>query len=461
MYQGAINNAQKVIESQRDFFQTQTTKDINFRLENLKKLKKAILKYEPKLNESLKKDLNKSPFEAYVTEIGFVLEEISHHIHHLKQWVKPTKIRTDLVNFYSRSYILHEPYGVVLIMSPWNYPFQLLFDPLVGAISAGNCVVLKPAHYSEHTTETIMELVGETFDQRYITVFSGGREVIQELLNIRYDYIFFTGSPFLGRIVMEKASKFLTPVSLELGGKSPCIVEDDADLDVAARRITFGKLLNSGQTCIAPDYLLVNSKIKNQLIEKIKQCIIRSYGEDPQQSPDYGRIINNDQFAKLTGLIKTGNVVFGGQIDERDRYIAPTIIDNVKPGDPIMQEEIFGPLFPIMEFNNLDEVASFVNSREKPLAFYFFTSSRRKEKKLLSLTSSGGGCINDTMVHVTNPRMPLGGVGNSGMGSYHGIYSFNTFSHHRSILAKSTWLDIPLRYSPYKNKLRLAKLAYK
>lgn len=463
MNQAAITNIQTIIESQREFFLTHTTKDINFRLENLQKLKKAILKYEGKLNEALKNDLTKPPFEAYVTEIGFVLEEISHHIHNLKKWAKPTKIRTDLVNFYSRSYILHEPFGVVLIMSPWNYPFQLLFDPLVGAISAGNCVVMKPAHYSEHVSDTIVEMITETFDQRYISILTGGRDVIQKMLDIRYDYIFFTGSPFLGRIVMEKASRHLTPVSLELGGKSPCIIDEDANLDVAARRAMFGKLLNSGQTCIAPDYFFVHSKIKKQFIEKIKECIIRSYGEDPQKSPDYGRIINIEQFAKLVGLIKTGDVVFGGWVDEGDRYIAPTILDNVKPGDPIMQEEIFGPIIPIMEYNNLDEVAAFINSREKPLAFYFFTSSRRKEKKLLSMTSSGGGCINDTMVHLTNPRLPFGGVGKSGMGGYHGKHSFDTFSHHRSILAKSTWLDIPLRYPPYGNgsKLKIAKMLFK
>lgn len=463
MNKAAINNIQIIVDAQREYFLTHATRDVNFRLENLKKLKQAILKYEGRLNEALKKDLNKSPFEAYATEIGFVLEEISHHIHNLKKWVKPTRIRTDLVNFHSRSFVIHEPFGVVLIMSPWNYPFQLLFDPLVGAISAGNCMVLKPAHYSEHVTDTVIEMISDTFDPRYISTFSGGRDVIQKMLDVRYDYIFFTGSPFLGKIVMEKASKHLTPVSLELGGKSPCIIDEDANLGVAARRATFGKLLNSGQTCIAPDYFFVHSKIKKQFIEEIKRCIVLSYGDDPQKSPDYGRIINTSQFEKLCGLIKTGTVVFGGATDEKDRYIAPTILDNVKPEDPIMEEEIFGPIIPIMEYHNLEEVASFINSREKPLAFYFFTSSRRKERWLLSRTSSGGGCINDTMVHLTNPRMPFGGVGNSGMGAYHGKFSFDAFSHHRSILAKSTWLDIPLRYPPYGkgSKLKLAKMVFK
>ena len=463
MNQPHITNINTIVETQREFFQTHATKDVNFRLENLKKLRKAILKYEGKLNEALKKDLNKSAFEAYATEIGFTLEEISFHIHNLKKWVKPARIRTDLINFHSRSYVLHEPFGVVLIMSPWNYPFQLLFDPLVGAISAGNCMVLKPAHYSEHVSHTIEEMIKESFDPHYISVFTGGRDVIQEMLEARYDYIFFTGSPFLGKIVMEKASRHLTPVSLELGGKSPCIVDEDANLAVSARRAVFGKLLNSGQTCIAPDYFFVHSKIKKQFIEEIKRCTILSYGEDPQKSPDYGRIINKAQFEKLCGLIRTGNVIFGGQSDESERYIAPTILDNVKPDDPIMQEEIFGPIIPIMEYNSLEEVAAYINSHEKPLAFYFFTSSRRKEKWLLSRTTSGGGCVNDTMVHLTNPRMPFGGVGNSGMGAYHGRHSFNTFSHHRSILAKSTRLDIPLRYPPYGTglKLKLAKMLFK
>lgn len=449
------------IKLQRKFFLDQKTKDVGFRIESLKKLKNAIIKYEDAIYDALKKDLNKPKFEAYTTEIGFVLEEISYHLKHLKKWAKPTKVRTDLVNFYSRSYIVHEPFGVVLIIAPWNYPFQLLIDPLIGAISAGNCIMLKPANYSKNVTNVIVNMINETFDREYISVYTGGREAIQEILDHRFDYIFFTGSTYLGRIVMEKASRYLTPVSLELGGKSPCIVEDDANLDVAARRIVFGKLLNAGQTCIAPDYLFVNSRIKGQLIEKIKKCITLSYGDNPKLSPDYGRIINDAQFKKLKGLLETGKIIFGGQTDERERYIAPTIMDNVKPDDPIMQEEIFGPIFPIMEYNNLDEVIHFVNSREKPLAFYFFTSSRKKEKMVLSQTTSGGGCINDTMVHLTNPRMPFGGVGNSGMGAYHGKFSFDTFSHHRSILAKTTLFDIPLRYPPYRDKLKYAKMVFK
>jgi aldehyde dehydrogenase (NAD+) len=447
----------EIIASQHEYYLTHTTRDIDFRIANLKKLKDTILKYENKLYESLKKDLGKSSFEAYASEIGYTLEELSFHIANLRKWAKPTKVRTDFVNFFSRSFILHEPLGVVLVIAPWNYPFQLLFCPLIGAISAGNCVALKPAQYSDNTSAVIQEMITETFDEKYISVFTGGFALIQELLNERFDYIFFTGSTHLGKIVMEKASRYLTPVTLELGGKSPCIVDADANIDIAARRITFGKFLNSGQTCIAPDYLLAHTKIKKQLIDRIRHYITLFYGQDPQTSPDYGRIINHERFESLSEFIKTGTVVAGGKIDPNDRYIAPTLLDNVKPDDPIMQEEIFGPILPVLEYSDLDEVISFINGREKPLALYIFSSSRHKQKKILATTSSGGGCINDTVVHLTNPRLPFGGVGFSGMGSYHGKFSFATFSHHRSILSKSTLLDISLRYAPYKNKLRMIR----
>lgn len=446
-----------IIAAQREYYLTCATRDIDFRIDNLKKLKGAILKYENRLYDSLKKDLGKSPFEVYATEIGYTLEELSYHIANLKRWAKPTKVRTDFVNFFSQSFILHEPFGVVLVIAPWNYPFQLLFCPLIGAISAGNCIALKPAQYSDNTSTVIQEMIAETFDEKYISVFTGEYTVIQKLLNERFDYIFFTGGTQLGKIVMEKASRYLTPVTLELGGKSPCIVDADANIDIAARRITFGKFLNAGQTCIAPDYLLAHTKIKKQLIDKICYYLTRFYGHDPQKSPDYGRIINVERFARLSEFIKTGKVVAGGKIDASDLYIAPTLLDCVKPDDPIMQEEIFGPIFPILEYSNLDEVISFINSREKPLALYFFSSSKYKQNKILAATSSGGACINDTIVHLTNPRLPFGGVGFSGMGSYHGRFSFDTFSHHRSILSKSTLLDTLLRYPPYKNKLGIIR----
>jgi acyl-CoA reductase-like NAD-dependent aldehyde dehydrogenase len=457
----AIDNIPKIIVSQKNFYLTHATRDISFRIDNLFRLKQTILKHELEIFDSLKKDLGKSRFEAYVTEVGLTIEEISYHIRHLKKWARSTRVRTNLINLYSRSSVIHQPFGLVLIMAPWNAPFHLLIHPLVGAISAGNCITLKLSEYSGNTAETIKRIITETFDQRYISIFNGGPDVVQKLLDCRYDYIFFTGGIHLGRIVMEKASKYLTPVTLELGGKSPCIVEDDANLNIAARRIVFGKLLNAGQICVAPDYLLVNIKVKEQLIEKIKNCIVRSYGSDPHLSPDYGRIINKDHFLRLTELMKTGDVIFGGEIDEVDRYIAPTLIDNVKYDDPIMQEEIFGPILPVIEYHDLNEVIPFLNSREKPLAFYFFSSDKYKVEKILSFTTSGGGCINDTMMHLTNPNLPFGGVGYSGMGSYHGEHSFNTFSHHRSILSKATFLDIPLRYAPFKNGLKVAKYFFK
>lgn len=459
----AMNRARidGIVKLQREYFQTNETKDVKFRLENLKKLKSLILRYENKINEALKKDLGKSRFESYASEIGLVLNELSFSISHLKKWARPTRVRTDLVNFYAKSYIVHEPYGVSLIISPWNYPFQLLINPLIGSISAGNCSVLKPANYSEHTTEIICSMIEENFDEKYISVVPGDRRVIQDLLNQRFDYIFFTGSPGLGKIVMEKAAKHLTPVSLELGGKNPCIVEEDANLDLAARRIVFGKFLNAGQTCVAPDYLLVNARIKKELIEKIKRHIDASYGNDPRKSPDLCRIINNDRFVKLSKFIAAGDVICGGETDRHERYIAPTIIDNVSPDDPVMKQEIFGPVLPVIMYNNLDEAVSYINSNEKPLELYLFTSSKKIKKRVLSQTSSGGCCINDTVVHFINPHLPFGGVGNSGMGAYHGKSSFHTFSHHRSVMAKTTLFDIPLRYAPYRNKLKLVKLFLK
>lgn len=456
-----MTDISKTISAQREYYLTHATRNIDFRIDNLKKLKAAILKYESKLYESLKKDLGKPAFEAYGAEIGIALEELSFALKNIRKWAKPTRVKSNWINFYSRSRILHEPLGVVLVMAPWNYPFQLLFTPLIGAMAAGNCVVLKPAHYTEHTADVVKEMISETFPEEYISVFTGGRDVIQEILKDRFDYICFTGGTYLGKIVMEKASRHLTPVTLELGGKSPCIVENDADVEIAARRIAFGKFMNAGQTCVAPDYLLAHTSIKKQLIERMGHYIKLMYGENPQQSPDYGRIINDREFDRLEALIKTGTVVIGGSADRKERYIAPTLMDNVKPGDPIMEEEIFGPVFPVMEYNHLDEVISFINSREKPLAFYFFSSSKEKQEKILSSTSSGGCCINDTMCHMTNPRLPFGGVGHSGMGSYHGKFSFDTFSHQRAVLSKSTLLDMPFRYAPFKNRLYLLRYVMK
>ncbi|WP_218187992.1 aldehyde dehydrogenase family protein [Desulfosarcina cetonica] len=396
--------------------------------------------------------------EVFGTEIGLVLTEIRHHIKKLGKWARPTRVPTNLLNFGSRSRIYHQPFGVVLIMAPWNYPLQLALAPLVGAISAGNCAMLKPAHYASHVSELIRTMIVEVFDPAYVSAVTGDRAVNQALLEERFDLIFFTGSPSLGKIVMAKAARHLTPVVLELGGKSPCIVAKDAKIEVAAPRIAFGKFINAGQTCVAPDHLFVHRSVKAPLIAKIRDWIIRSYGTDPQASADFCRIINTRQFDRLVTLMRSaGAIVHGGRVDREDRYIEPTLIDDIHSGDPIMQEEIFGPLLPVIEFSHLDEVIDMINAGEKPLAMYFFGSTVADRDRLLRETSSGGGCINDTIMHLSNPNLPFGGVGNSGMGHYHGKFSFDTFSHHRAILEKTTAFNPSVAYPPYKQKLRFLR----
>jgi aldehyde dehydrogenase (NAD+) len=445
----------RAVKAHRAFFATGETLHVEFRKNMLKELKTSLLKYEERLYDSFWTDLHKSKMEAFGTEIGMVCKEIDLHIKKVQKWAKPERVLTDMLNFYSTGRIYHEPFGVALIMSPWNYPLYLSFMPLVGAISAGNCVMLKPAHYSERVSEVIRQLISETFDPKYISVMTGGRDVNRAVLNERFDVIFFTGSPALGKIVMEKASRHLTPVTLELGGKSPCIVAPDAKIDVAAQRICFGKFLNAGQTCIAPDYLFVHVDVKDELLSKIRQSIRRFYGNDPAQSPDFCRIINDTQFSRLENLMHSaGTIIHGGRLNPETRYIEPTLIDGVTPDDPIMQEEIFGPLFPILDYTHINDVISHINEREKPLALYLFTASKDLSERVLAGTSSGGGCVNDTIMHISNSRMPFGGVGKSGMGRYHGRFSFDTFSHHRSILRKTTRFNPTLGYPPFKNKLR-------
>ena len=445
----------EMLKAHRTFFESGKTLDVGFRREHLKRLKKALFRYENKLYDAFWADLHKSKFEVFGTEIGMVSKEINLHLKKLGKWTRPTSVLTDILNFYATSRIYHEPYGVVLIMSPWNYPLQLALSPLVGAVSAGNCVMLKPANYSKNVSEVIRELISETFEPEYISVMTGGRDVNRAILDERFDYIFFTGSPRLGKVVMGKAAEHLTPVTLELGGKSPCIVAPDADINVAAQRICFGKFLNAGQTCVAPDHLFVHVDVKRQLLNELRKCIQRFYGDDPEKSPDFGRIINGGQFSRLENLMHSaGTVIHGGRTNRETRYIEPTLIDGITPLDPIMGEEIFGPLLPILDYTRLEDVITTVKSGEKPLALYFFSGSRGPLEKLLSATSSGGGCVNDTIMHTLNPRLPFGGVGNSGMGSYHGKFSFDTFSHHRSILRKTTLFNPPLAYPPYGNKSR-------
>ncbi len=457
-----INNIQSALERQREFFSTHQTREVSFRIATLKTLKKAILVYEKRICEALWKDLHKSEFEAYATEIGLVLEEIGTHLRKLHSWAKPQRVGTNqLIHFWSRSKIYKEPYGVVLIMSPWNYPFQLLVNPLVGAISAGNCAILKPSEYAPFTADVMGQMIGEFFPENYITLFPGGLEENRALLAQQWDYIFFTGSPMVGKVVMEAAAKNLTPVSLELGGKSPCIVDKDADLKVAAARIAWGKFINAGQTCIAPDYLFVHRSVKTEMLEHLKACITRYFGANPEQSPDFARIATIAKTERLALFLKSAEVYTGGGIDIPQKYIAPTILVNVNPADDIMQEEIFGPILPVLEFDDITEVIRFVNSRPKPLAFYYFSKDPAKQRQVVHQTSSGGGCINEVVMHIGNARMPFGGVGHSGIGNYHGKYSFDTFSHTRSILKKSNLIDIPLRYPPYGNKLKIIKMVMK
>lgn len=446
-----------IINIQKEYFYKNQTKDINFRINSLKKLKSLITSHESKILDALYKDLRKSNFESYETEIGIVLEEINYTIKKLKKWSKPKKVRTNFINFHAKSYIYNDPYGVVLIIAPWNYPFQLTIAPLIGSIAAGNCTVIKTSEYAPYTSRLLVEIINNEFSPNYIKVIEGGREINELLLNEQFDYIFFTGSVPVGKIIMEKAAQNLIPITLELGGKSPLIVNEDVDTKLAAKRIVWGKFLNAGQTCVAPDYMIVHKKIKQKLIYEIEKTIKHFYGEDIIKSPDYPRIISERHFDRLNKLLKDGKIVIGGEVNKNDLFIEPTIIDNVNLDSAIMEDEIFGPLLPILEFENINEIFSIVRRYPKPLALYVFTNDIKFEKNILENISFGGGCINETVMHLTSPYLPFGGVGQSGMGSYHGKYSYDTFSHKKSILKKSNWFDLSFRYPPYNNKLKWLK----
>ncbi len=437
------------IKNQRDFFSTNKTNDINFRLEQLHKLKKTILKNQKKIEDALWKDLHKSPEESYLTEISIVTGEINNHIKHLKKWAKPKKVSTPLHLLPSSSKIIYEPLGLSLIVAPWNYPFQLLINSLVGSISAGCCSMLKPSPYTPTIAKVMENMIAETFDSNYIATVQGGRKTNKNLFDQRFDIIFLTGSPTLGKIAMKAAAEYLTPIVLELGGKSPCIVDANANINIAAKRIAWGKLINAGQTCIAPDYLFAHHSIKDELLDKIAKSIKEMYGNDIKTSRFYPRIVNQQAIDRLETLLNQGEIHSGGEIDEKERYIAPTIIDNVNPDFLIMQEEIFGPILPVMTFKHIDETIEYINKNEKPLAFYYF-GKNKNAKEVLARTTSGGACINDTLMHITNHNLPFGGVGNSGMGKYHGQESFLAFSNKRAIVTTPTWIDLPLKYAPFK-----------
>ena len=441
----------KIREAQKTFFASGATLDIKFRKEMLLNLLSAIEKWEDRLAEALWTDLHKSYEEAYLTEISIVKTEIKTHLRKVSGWARRKKVHSPLKLFPSRSYIVKEPLGNSLIISPWNYPVQLLLNPLVGAISAGCTAVLKPSPYVPNVSKTIEEMISEAFDERYISIVQGNRTVNAALLEQRWDLIFFTGSPSLGKKVMEAASRHLTPVILELGGKSPCIIDKSADIRIAAKRIAWGKTLNSGQTCIAPDYILIHKDIQKEFVKAFAEEIKNLHGEDIQADRHYVRMVNDKAFERVTGYFKDGNIIYGGRTDAATRFIEPTLIENVPLNSPLMTEEIFGPVFPIVTFedNFKERVIEFVTSREKPLAFYYF-GKESDGWEIIRRTSSGGGCINDVIMHIANENVPFGGVGNAGMGRYHDKDSFDAFSHTRSIIATGTWIDLPFRYMPYK-----------
>lgn len=444
-----------MIGQQRQFFATGKTKDVDFRIEQLKNLKSAIVSNQSRIVDAVKADLNRPEYEAYF-EIA-AIAEVNYAIKHVKSWAKPKKVPTSIDQFPASARIYPEPLGVVLIIGPWNYPFQLMISPLVGAIAAGNCAILKPSEIASHTSEVVTDMIAKTFDPAYIVAVEGGVETSQQLLAEKFDHIFFTGGTKIGKIVMAAAAKHLTPVTLELGGKSPCIVDSDIQVEYTARRIAWGKFINAGQTCIAPDYLLVDKKVKPDLMQAIKAALHEFYGDDPQKSPDYSRIINQHHLGRLAEFIKDGEIVAGGQTNAEDRYIAPTVIDKVSWDSPVMQDEIFGPILPVLEYEELSEAIAQINARPKPLALYLFSKDKDKQERVLRETSSGGVCINDTVMQVGVTTLPFGGVGDSGTGSYHGKASFDTFSHQKSVLQKSFLLDLKWRYAPYLGKLDLIK----
>ena len=441
-----IGRIGEIRAKQESYFRSGATLDVRTRKANLVAFEKAVLKWEKPLCEALWKDLHKSYEESYIAEVSILLGEIRTHIRNVGKWTRPQRRPTPMKLFPSRSKIISEPLGTALIISPWNYPVQLLLTPLVGVISSGCTAVLKPSPYVPEVSDVIEKMIRDTFPEEYVAVVQGDRDVNTALLGQRWDMIFFTGSPSFGRAVMAAAAKNLTPVVLELGGKSPCIIDKDADIEVAAKRVAWGKSLNAGQTCIAPDYLMLHKNIKDKFLSELEKAFGELLGDDPQKSEHFVRIVNDAAFERLKGYLADGEVVFGGKTDKDERYFSPTVLDHVSPDSPVMQEEIFGPIFPVQTFSSLDEVIRFVSMREKPLALYYFGS---QGDKVLKHTTSGGSCINDVIMHIANENVPFGGVGMSGMGSYHHKRTFDVFTHYRSVISTPTWIDLPFRYMPY------------
>ena len=444
----------ELVQRQREFFGSGVTKNVSWRIQKLRALKWSLLLEKEHVFGALKADLSKSRFEAFATEISFVNQELDHAIRNIRRWARPKRVATPLAHHPAKSFIYPEPYGIALIIGPWNYPLQLMIAPLIAAIAAGNCAILKPSELAPRTSAILANIISRCFDPAHVAVVEGGSEETQVLLKEKVDYIFFTGGNRVGQIVMEAAAKNCTPLTLELGGKSPVIVDWDADIRITARRIIWGKFINTGQTCIAPDHVLVHKSVKNELVDAMKSEIESFYGKDPSKSPDYGRIINEGHFDRLSRYLEEGHIVTGGQINREERYIAPTILDGVSRESSVMKEEIFGPILPVLEYERLEDVISDLRERGKPLALYFFSKSRDKQKKVLRDTSSGGVAINNVLVQITPRELPFGGVGYSGMGKYHGKAGFDTFSNSKGVYQQRRPIDVRLKYPPYGERLR-------
>lgn len=448
---------QKLVSTQRQFFEQGQSRDVAFRKEQLRKLKALLQEHEQDFFQTLHADFKKPAFETYETELLVLYQEINHLISNLSHWAKPQKVSGSLLTFPSKSYIHPQPYGISLVIGAWNYPLQLVLNPALGSIAAGNCTILKPSEIASNTSELIADIINQAFDPGYLRVVQGDAEVTQSLLQQPLDYIFFTGSKSVGRIVMKAAAERLTPLTLELGGKSPAIVDPTADLELAAKRITWGKFINAGQTCVSPDYVYVHTSIEDKFCDLVRENITTFYGTNPRQSTDYARIINRKHFDRLCDLLDPQKVITGGRTEASDYYIEPTVMTDIRWDDNCMQEEIFGPILPILTYQNIEEVIAAVNDHPTPLALYFFTTDSSQEERIINNIQFGGGCVNDTVAHLGNLNLPFGGVGQSGFGKYHGKTSFDTFSQQKSIMKKANWLDIPLRYPPYKGKFKWLK----
>ncbi len=456
-----MKDPKQIIQSQKRFFESGKTRDISFIKVKLKLLKESIISNEDVIHQALYKDLKKPKFEAYISEFAILISEIDILLNNLSKWSKPKKVRASKLNFPSKDYIYSEPYGTVLVISPWNYPFQLAISPVISAIASGNTVVLKPSEVSSHTGLITKTILSEIFNDAHLYVELGGVSETTKLLRERWDYIFFTGSVAVGKIIAKAAAVHLTPVTLELGGKNPCIVDESADLKLTAKRLVWGKFLNAGQTCIAPDYVLVNNQIKADLVKLIKTEIFKAYGEDPEISPNYPRIVNANNLQRLISMLEDAEILLGGNSNISDNYLSPTLVNNPKLDSKLMEEEIFGPILPILDYKTEKDIEYILKSYEKPLGFYVFSKNKAFYNSLIKKYSFGGGSVNDTMIHFGNPRLPFGGVGESGIGAYRGHFGYETFTHKKGITFKANWLDIPLRYAPYKNKLKLLKKAFK